>query len=82
MVDYNNDNNLKYLDDIDLKKTSGKQLGAKKIVKKYRKLARKKPYQKISKKTDNDVVFLKQQVPVHPRGRLARKTKGDIKFVK
>ena len=45
-------------------------------------MARKKPYQKISKKTDNDVVFLKQQVPVHPRGRLARKTKGDIKFVK
>ena len=57
--DYNNDNNLKDLDDIDLKKTSGKQIAAKKIVKKYKKIARKKPYQKISKKTDDfeDCVF-------------------------
>ena len=44
-------------------------------------MARKKTYWKISKKTDNDVVFLKQ-VPVHPRDRLARKTKNDVKFVK
>ena len=80
-VDYNNDNNLKDLDDVDLKKTSGKQLAAKKIVKIYKKMARKKTYWKISKKTDNDVVFLKQ-VPVHPRDRLARKTKNDVKFVK
>ena len=40
-VDYNNDNNLKYPDHIDLKKTSGKQIAAKKIVKKYRNLERK-----------------------------------------
>ena len=80
-VDYNNDNNLKDLDDINLKKTSGKQIAAKKIVKKYKKMARKKPYRRISKETDDDVVFLKQ-VPVHPRDRLARKTKDDIKFVK
>ena len=33
-VDYNNDNNLRDLDDIDLKKTSGKQIAAKKSVKK------------------------------------------------
>ena len=43
-VDHNNDNNLKDLDDIGLKKTSGKQIAAKEIVKKYRNLARKKPY--------------------------------------
>ena len=36
-VDYDNDNNLKDLDDIDLKKTSGTQIAAKKIVKKYKK---------------------------------------------
>ena len=51
------------------------------MVKKYRNLARKKPYQRSPKKTDDDVVFLKQ-VPLHPRGRLARKTKADVKFVK
>ena len=67
-------NNLKDLDDIDLKKTSGKQIAAKKIVKKQRNLARKKPYRRISKKNDDDVVFLKQ-VPVHPRDRLAKKNK-------
>ena len=80
-VDYNNNNNLKDLDDIGLKKTSGKQIAAKKIVKKYKKIVRKKPYQKISKKTDNDVVCL-EQVHVHLRDRLARKTKDDVKFVK
>ena len=55
------------------------QIAAKKILKKYRNLARKRP----AKKTDNgnDIVFLKQ-VPVHPRDRLARKTKDDVKLVK
>ena len=80
-ADYNNDNNLKDLDDPDLKKIPGKQIAAKKIVKKHRNLARKKPYQRISKKTDDDNVFLKQ-VPVHLRDRLAKKTKDEIKFVK
>ena len=73
-VDYNNDNNLNNLDDTDLKKVSGKRIAAKKIVKKYRNLARKKPYQRISKKTDDNIVFLKQ-VPVHPRDRLAKRNK-------
>ena len=49
-----------------------KQIAARKIVKKHRNLARKKP---------GDVVFLKQ-VPVHPRDRLARKTKDEVKFLK
>ena len=53
-VDYNFNNNLKGLDEIDLKKTSPvKKLAAKKIVKKYRNLARKKPYQKFSSKKNN-----------------------------
>ena len=39
-----NDTNLSGLDNINLKKTSGAQIAAKKIVKKYRNLARKKPY--------------------------------------
>ena len=61
-VDYNFDNNLKDLNEIDLKKTSpAKKLAAKKIVKKYRNLVKKKPYQKLSSKEkrddDNDVVF-------------------------
>ena len=73
-VDYNNDNNLNNLDDTDLKKVSGKRIAAKKIVKKYRNLARKKPYQRVSKKTDDNIVFLKQ-VPVHPRDRLAKRNK-------
>ena len=44
-------------------------------------MATKKPYQRISKKTDNDVQSSKQ-VPVPPRDRLARQTKDSIKFVK
>ena len=86
-VDYNFDNNLKDLDEIDLKKTSPvKKLAAKKIVKKYRNLARKKPNQKFSSKKkqrdyNDDVVFLKK-ILVHPRDRLARKTRHEIKFVK
>ena len=47
-IDYNNDNNINDLDDIDLKKMSGKRIAAKRIVKKYRNLARKRPYQRIS----------------------------------
>ena len=44
-IDYNNDTNVNDLNDINLKKTSGAQIGAKKLVKKYRNLARKKPYE-------------------------------------
>ena len=67
-VDYNNDTNVN-----DVLSNKSTQIAAKKLVKKYRNLARKKP--------DDDVVFLKQ-VPAHPRDRLARKTKDDVKFVK
>ena len=81
MVDYNNDTNINDLNDIAPNKNTNTEIASKKIVKKYRNLAKKKPYQRPPKKTDNDVVILKQ-VPVHPRGRLARKTKNDVKFVK
>ena len=75
-VNYNNNANINNV----LSNTSV-QIAAKKIVKRYRNLARKKPYQRPYRKPDNDVVFLKQ-VPVHPRDRFARKTKDDVKFVK
>ena len=75
-VDYNNDTNINYVSS-----NKSAQIAAKKIFKKYRNLARKKPYQRPSKKTDNDIVFL-QQVPVHPMDRLSKKTKDHIKFVK
>ena len=54
------------------------QIAAKKILKKYRNLAKD-----LLKKTDNGIyiVFLKQ-VRVHPRDRLARKTKDDVELVK
>ena len=86
-VDYNFDNNLKDLDEIDLNKMSPvKKLAAKKIVKKYRNLAGKKPYQKFSSKKKqldyDDGVFLKKKIPVHPRDKLARKTRDEVKFVK
>ena len=81
VVYYNNDTNINDLNDIAPNKNTNAQIAIKKIVKKYRNLARKKSYQRPSKKTDDDVVILKQ-VPVHPRERLARKTKNDVKFVK
>ena len=31
--------------------------------------------------SDDDILFLKQ-VPVHPRDRLGRKTKGEVEIVK
>ena len=59
---------------------------AKKIVKKYRNLSRTKPYQKFSSKKkqrdDNDDVAFLKKIPVHPRDRLARKTRDEVKFVK
>ena len=79
-VDYNFNNNLKGLDEIDLKKTSPvKKLAAKKIVKKYRNLARKKPYQKFSSKKkqrddDNDVAFLKKST-FSSQGKISQKNK-------
>ena len=42
-VNYNNNTNVNDLDNLNLKKTSGAQIGAKKIVKKYRNMARRKP---------------------------------------
>ena len=44
LVDYNNDTSINDVDKINLKKTSGTQMAAKKIIKKYRNLARRKPY--------------------------------------
>ena len=75
------DTNINDLNDIASNKNTNVQIAAKKIAKKDRNLTRKKLYQRPPKKTDNDVVFLKQ-VPAHPRDRLARKTKDDVKFVK
>ena len=45
-INYNNDTNISDLDNINLKETSGAQV--KKIVKKYRHLPRKQPYQRPS----------------------------------
>ena len=45
-LDYDNDTSVGDL--INLKKTGGTQLAAKKILKKYRNLARRKPYQRPS----------------------------------
>lgn len=45
-INYNNDTNISDLDNINLKETSGAQV--KKIVKKYRYLPRKQPYQRPS----------------------------------
>ena len=59
-MDYNNDINLKDVDDIDLKKTSGKQITLGKLSKNAEILLVKKPYRRISKKTDDVVEFLKQ----------------------
>ena len=49
-VDYNNDTSVSDL--VNLKKTRGTQLAAKKIIKKYRNLARKKPYQRPPPRTE------------------------------
>ena len=49
-INYNNDTSVSDL--IDLKKISGTQLSAKKIIKKYRNLARKKPYQRPPPRTE------------------------------
>ena len=73
-VDYNNDTNIS---DLDTKKKSGKQIAARKIVKKYINFARKKPYQKLDKKVEEDFVFLKQ-VALYPRDRLTRKARVEF----
>ena len=59
-VNYNNDTNMN-----DVSSNKSAQITAQKIVKKYRNLARKKLYQRPSKKPEN---FLKQ-LPVHPRDK-------------
>ena len=45
-INYNNDTKINDVDNVNLRKTSGAQIAAKKIVKKYRNSARKKPYQR------------------------------------
>ena len=44
-ITYNNDTNINNLDNVNLKKTSGAQIAAKKLIQKYRNLARIKTYQ-------------------------------------
>ena len=73
-VDYNNDTNIS---DLGTKKKSGKQIAARKIVKKYINFARKKPYQKPDKKVEEHIVFLKQ-VALYPRDRLTRKARVEF----
>ena len=54
-INYNNDTNISDLDNINLKETSEAQV---KIVKKYRNLARKKPYQRLSQNNFDDLADL------------------------
>ena len=54
-IDYNNDTNINDLDNVNLKKTLEAQIAAKTIVKKYRNLARKKPYQRPPQNTFDDL---------------------------
>ena len=57
-IDYNNDTNVNDLNDNNLKKTSGAQIASKKIIKKYRNLARKKQYQRPLQNTLDDLADL------------------------
>ena len=57
-INYNNDTNINDLDNVKLKKTSEAQIAAEKIVKKYRNLARKKPYQRPPENTFEDLADL------------------------
>ena len=59
-INYNNDTKINDVDNVNLRKTSGAQIAAKKIVKKYRNLARKKPYQRPPQNTFDDLADLKQ----------------------
>ena len=68
MVDYHNNTNIS-----DASSNKIAQIADKKIVKKYKNLARKQP--------NNNVVF-SEQLSVHRRDKLVRKTKHDVKFVK
>ena len=84
-IDYNNDTSINDLNDIvsNTKKGKNIQLAAKKIFKKYKKIAQNK-----IRKTE-DVTFIKQ-VPLHPRERMKRHrkvkteiiTSEDVTFVK
>ena len=57
-ITYNNDTNVNNLDNVNLKKTSGAQIAAKKLIQKYRNLARKKTYQRASQNTFDDLADL------------------------
>ena len=71
-MDYNTDTNINDINDIAPNKNTNAQIAAKKS-QKIRNLARKKSYQRLPKKTDDDV-FLKE-VPVQPRDRWLEKQK-------
>ena len=73
-IDYNIDTNIS---DLGTKKKSGKQIAARKIVRKYINFARRKPYQRPDKKVEEDIVFLKQ-VPLYPQDRLTRKARLEF----
>ena len=73
-VDYNNDTNI---GDLGTKKIPRTLVAGKKIVKKYRNLARKKPYQWPHKKVEESLLFVKQ-LPVHPKDRLAREVRDQF----
>ena len=87
IVDYNNDTELDELSTVGYNskadvtttpKISTVQQQAKKIIKKYKNLKRKRQpivYTKNNKKSkDGDVIFIKK-VTLHPRERLVRETK-------
>ena len=57
-MNYNNNTNINDLDNVNLKKTSGAQIVATKIDKKYRSWARKKPYQRPPQNTFGDLASL------------------------
>ena len=69
-IDYNNDTSIDDLNGIVSNSKKGKniQLAAKKILKKYKKVAQNKKGKTV------DVTFIKQ-VPLHPRERMERKRK-------
>ena len=61
---------MRYVNDVDLKRTSVTQQAAKKYQKIWN-LTRKKPYERVSKNSEDDLVF-KKQIPIHPMDRLKK----------
>ena len=80
--DYNNDTNINDLKTINLKKKhQGHNNWPKKIIKNIGIYQERNHIAGLIWKHSRDVLFLKQ-VPVHPKDRLAKKTKDEVKFVK